>query len=172
MQRDSNHDIDRQSPAERLYAEFLRAGDEDDPVAFDAFIDAHAEHRAALERIWNVDRVLRPDSSSFFYRPEYAARHGLEEGVEIAELGPGATLGPYELLRKIGQGGMGQVWEAREHGLERSVALKLINPGRVSQRTLEYFHREARAGARVRHPGVVTLYAAGEIEACPTWPRS
>ncbi|MEM9803163.1 MAG: bifunctional serine/threonine-protein kinase/formylglycine-generating enzyme family protein [Planctomycetota bacterium] len=76
----------------------------------------------------------------------------------------GSTLGEFRLLRALGQGGMGQVWEAEQTSLRRTVALKLVRPDRVNARTLELFAREARAGGRLSHPGLVDVYAFGEDE--------
>jgi serine/threonine protein kinase len=77
---------------------------------------------------------------------------------------PAVTLvGRYELGQMIGQGGMSQVWRARDHRLERDVAVKILHPG-LSSTPLnrERFEREALAAARVNHPNVVAVYDAGE----------
>jgi WD40 repeat protein len=57
---------------------------------------------------------------------------------------------------------MGQVWEARDETLRRSVALKLVLPKRVDTRNLELFTREARAGGRLAHPHLVTTLGFGQ----------
>ena len=56
---------------------------------------------------------------------------------------------------------MGQVWEAEQLSLNRPVALKLVRPERVSEQTLAMFDREARAGGRLSHPGIVGVHAFG-----------
>ncbi len=68
-----------------------------------------------------------------------------------------------EILRFIGQGGMGAVYQARQENLERIVALKILPPG-VGQNAAfaERFTREAKALARLNHPGVVTLHEFGQ----------
>ncbi|MEM6571508.1 MAG: serine/threonine-protein kinase, partial [Planctomycetota bacterium] len=76
----------------------------------------------------------------------------------------GQTLGDFRLLRLVGEGGMGQVWEAEQLGLGRPVALKLVRPGFVTERTLALFAREARAGGRLHHPGLVSVHAYGETD--------
>lgn len=79
-----------------------------------------------------------------------------------AEL-PFAELGPYKLLSRMGEGGMGCVYLA-EHGfLRRRVALKVIRPELAfSESTRERFHREAMSIARLRHDNIVSVYDAGE----------
>ncbi len=73
------------------------------------------------------------------------------------ELQPGAKLGPYEILSRIGAGGMGQVWKARDTRLNRIVAIK-TSSARFSDR----FEREARAVAALNHPHICTLYDVGD----------
>src|SRR5215510_14255232 len=71
-------------------------------------------------------------------------------------LARGARLGPYEILDRIGAGGMGQVWKARDTRLGRTVAIKVSN-----QQFSERFEREARAVAAVNHPHICQLYDVG-----------
>ena len=72
-------------------------------------------------------------------------------------------LGEFEVLRELGRGGMGVVYEAREISLERTVALKVL-PRYLSQdpEFVKRFEREARAVARLNHSSIVTIYAVGE----------
>ena len=76
--------------------------------------------------------------------------------------GAGRAVGEYRLKRLLGQGGMGQVWEAEQPRLGRRVALKLIRPDFLDGRALELFEREARASARLQHPAIVTVHGTGE----------
>jgi hypothetical protein len=72
------------------------------------------------------------------------------------------TVGPYELRRLIGTGGMGAVWEAMDTRLQRKVALKMMLADAKSERNAERFRREAMAAARLRHPGIVQVHEYGE----------
>lgn len=74
------------------------------------------------------------------------------------------TLGDFTLRRILGRGGMGEVWEAEQSSLSRRVALKFLLPERVDQKGLDFFAREARAGGRLSHPGIVSIHGAGESE--------
>ena len=84
-------------------------------------------------------------------------------GTDILVREPGAVLGDYRLVRLLGEGAVGQVWEAQQLSLERPVALKLLRPRHASvARGLQLVH-EARAAGRLDHAGIVSVYAAGRI---------
>ncbi|MCO5168949.1 MAG: tetratricopeptide repeat protein [Planctomycetes bacterium] len=72
-------------------------------------------------------------------------------------------LGPYDLLAELGRGAMGVVYRAIDRRLQRLVALKVLL-GATDAAGLDDFMREARAAARLRHPGIVVVYGAEVIE--------
>ncbi len=77
-------------------------------------------------------------------------------------IAPDADLGPYRLVRRIGEGGMGAVWEARRRDTDQRVAVKVLRDDYAhDQETSERFLREGRAAARVRHPHAVELLEVG-----------
>jgi tetratricopeptide (TPR) repeat protein len=79
-----------------------------------------------------------------------------------AEAARGARIGKYEIVKLLGRGGMGAVYQAFDPVLERAVALKVMLPEVAADpEHKQRFEREARAVARLSHPGVVTVYDLG-----------
>jgi serine/threonine protein kinase/tetratricopeptide (TPR) repeat protein len=77
----------------------------------------------------------------------------------------GRRLNHYEIVEKLGEGGMGEVWLARDTRLGRKVALKSLSREFAEQpQRLRRFEQEARAIASLNHPNVVTLYSVEQIE--------
>jgi serine/threonine protein kinase/tetratricopeptide (TPR) repeat protein len=77
--------------------------------------------------------------------------------------GPPLRLGEYRIVREIGRGGMGVVYEAFQESLGRRVALKVLPPGALGDaRQVQRFQREARAAARLHHSNIVPVFAVGE----------
>src|SRR5581483_5327900 len=71
-------------------------------------------------------------------------------------------IGRYEIVRLIGAGAMGAVYEARDRELDRTIALKLLaGEGAPSARAIARFRREAKLAARLDHPNIVRVYGAG-----------
>ncbi len=80
---------------------------------------------------------------------------------------PGPTLpyelGDYELLDVLGRGGMGVVYRAEQHHLDRIVAVKMIRSGMLAgEAEVRRFYTEAQAAARLHHPGIVAVYQFGQ----------
>src|SRR5262245_59053811 len=73
-------------------------------------------------------------------------------------------VGRYRILRVLGEGGMGTVYEAEQDSPRRSVALKVIRPGLVGPGVLKRFAQEAQILGRLDHPGIARIYEAGVTE--------
>jgi serine/threonine-protein kinase len=74
-------------------------------------------------------------------------------------LQPGSKIGPYEVLSKIGAGGMGEVYKARDNKLNREVAIKVLPAALANDADyLARFQREAQALAALHHPNIATIF--------------
>jgi len=79
------------------------------------------------------------------------------------EITAGSRLGPYEIVSRIGVGGMGEVWRARDTRLERQVAIKVLPPDLANDSGLRRrFEREAQTVSQLAHPNICTLFDVGE----------
>ncbi|MEO8062899.1 MAG: protein kinase [Pseudomonadota bacterium] len=96
-------------------------------------------------------------------RQVHAAMQGAASSAEALEFKDGARVGPYELIRELGRGGMGTVWLARRTaGLtRRTVALKLPHPGMLHAEFAARMERERDILESLAHPNIARLYDAG-----------
>jgi serine/threonine protein kinase len=119
-----------------------------------SFLEQACAGDADLRR--EVDSLLIRDAlpGSPIDRPAWAGAEGLLE--VLVEVSAGTQLGPYKIIGKIGEGGMGQVYQAHDSRLGRSVAVKVANAS-FSER----FEREARTIAALNHPNICTLHDVG-----------
>ena len=77
---------------------------------------------------------------------------------------PLERIGHYRILRKLGEGGMGIVYEAHDERLDRRVAIKAIRPTEADELSKKRLWKEARAAARINHPGICQLHEIAEDE--------
>lgn len=86
--------------------------------------------------------------------------------IQMAGVAPGARIGPYVLVRQIGEGGMGAVYHAQQREpIRRDVALKIIKPGMDSKQVIARFESERQALAVMDHPNVAHVLDAGTTAA-------
>ena len=136
-------------------ADQVRHGREPDVEAAAA---RHPDLARELRELWAAAQIadaLTVRGSGGAFRAEPAA----------PPAAPPRAFGDYELLGELGRGGMGVVYRARQRSLQRTVALKMILRGEfATPEDLARFQTEARAAARLDHPGIVAVHDAGECD--------
>src|SRR5512136_1558715 len=79
----------------------------------------------------------------------------------------GKTLGHYQITEKLGEGGMGVVYKARDSHLDRFVAIKVLPPEKVSDPTRKArFVQEAKAASALNHPNIITIHDISSEAGC------
>src|SRR5579863_4708404 len=126
---------------------------------------APGERRAYLDQAC-AEPDLRREVESLIAADEQTQSSFLAQpAIQAKELAIGSRLGPYEILARIGAGGMGDVYRASDTKLGRSVAIKVLPPGFVDDPgRLARFQREARMLASLNHPNIVTIHSFEEID--------
>jgi tetratricopeptide (TPR) repeat protein len=121
-----------------------------------------AEERAALladadpEIRREVESLLAQRGGEFLDRPAIQNAPQLLEDSALTGLAVAASLGPYRIESKLGEGGMGEVYRAVDTRLGRAVAVKI-----AQKQFIQRFEREARAISSLNHPHICTLYDVG-----------
>ncbi len=125
-----------------------------------------ADRRAALTRQCGddgelrdfVERLIESDA----HRGSSAADHRIYRAP--AALPSPRQIGHYRIVRIIGEGGMGVVFEAEQEHPRRSVALKMLRPGLILPRSIERFEHEVRVLGQLKHPGIAQIIEAGTAD--------
>ena len=152
-----------------------------EPTAAAAHVAPEIEERFAniLEGPWSdheshVEKLCRehPEHTATFWCWLALARgvRSQDDGEPLPSLlrSSATHIGGYMMRRKIGQGGMGIVYEAEHEGLGRRVALKMIRSDLLDSSTArERFRREVLAASRLDHPGICRVHEVGEDRGVP-----
>jgi serine/threonine protein kinase/tetratricopeptide (TPR) repeat protein len=147
------------TPDERIdtaIAEWLEAEEKGQTLATGEFLARHPDIAGELQAFLADRRVFVRLASRVASAAGIA--HSRRETITS-----GRRLGDFEIVREIGRGGMGTVYEARQISLKRSVALKVLHAGfGLEERAVARFHREAEAAARLHHASIVPVFATGK----------
>jgi len=111
--------------------------------------------------------VPQPEEETFAYEkpPGPATARWEEKVVEEDEVSESKEFGNYEILEKVAQGGMGIIYKARQKGLDRIVALKVLLGGEAAaEEMIKRFYIEAKSIAKLRHPNIVPIHEVGVFE--------
>ena len=119
--------------------------------------------------VWWIETFQDPDDTRIDFDPE-GKTHGDEtasKGWLDSNVGArrdewiGRRIGQFEIIRIIGTGGMGNVYEAKQQHPHRSVALKIVKSAAASEVTLQRFELESEMLARLQHPGIAQVFDSG-----------
>jgi WD40 repeat protein/tRNA A-37 threonylcarbamoyl transferase component Bud32 len=118
-----------------------------------------------MDRVLEADSVLDPDAT---IAPESSIAGRLASTASLSTVADFPEVVGHEILKELGRGGMGVVYQARHVKLKRMVALKMVLAREhISTQELVRFHVEAEAVARLQHPNIIQIYETGEQEGRP-----
>src|SRR5262245_9932426 len=134
---------------ELIYTEYVVRSELNQHVSYDDWVTRFPQWRSDLEQLIEVHQQICGDLGGSTFVAEQVETKLTPQGVPIvtaSPIGTGRRVGNYELVEEIGRGGMGVVYRARQVGLNRHVALKMVLSGDfASARELKRFQIEAEA---------------------------
>src|SRR5580692_11346643 len=125
--------------------------------------DCYMERQVPAGVRAEVESLQRFDATSGHCLSRYMAA-AAEDALETDAVPPGSRYGSYRLVRLLGRGGMGAVYEAEQDNPRRIVALKVIKAGLASPEIERRFTQESQALGRLQHPGIAQIYEAGTAD--------
>jgi WD40 repeat protein len=138
--------------------ELLQAALDLQPDARPAFLQRACDGDNSLRR--EVERLLDKEGEAehFIETPALANLNG-QHGEPVSALQPGQQVSHYYIEERIGAGGMGEVWRARDEILKRVVALKMLSAEFTAEaERVRRFEQEALAASRLSHPNIITIF--------------
>jgi serine/threonine protein kinase/tetratricopeptide (TPR) repeat protein len=133
------------------------------PAERAAYLDEACGQDVALRAIVNGLLKSHEEAGSFLEQSLFESAGTVEHALRKEK--PGAAIGPYKLLERLGEGGMGSVYLAeQEHPVRRRVALKIVKSGIDSSRVLARFDQERQALTMMDHPNIARALDAGTTE--------
>src|SRR5262245_45277497 len=152
-----------ESRSERVLAlaeEFLERYRKGERPPLSEYIDRHPELAAQIKKVFPavamLENIAVADGSPDGGEADKSARIPLEQ------------LGDFRIIREVGHGGMGVVYEAEQVSLGRHVALKVLpHKALANEKTKKRFEREAKAAAKLHHTNIVPVFGVGEHDGLP-----
>ncbi len=139
---------------------FLDAVEGHSPEQWPAYLDEACAGDAELRR--RVEVLLRAHCDTAGIIDELTEGPERIGPVSSPDVSPGTTIGPYKLLERIGEGGMGEVWMAEQRQpMHRKVALKIIKAGMDTRSVVARFEAERQALALMDHPNIAKVFDGG-----------
>ena len=159
--KDDNQTQPMSAPEQRETALFEQSLAQPTPEAREAFLrEACGEDAAMFERLRGLLEVH--DRAGRFLEPASSDSTEGDTVLVTAAETAGMRIGPYKLLQKLGEGGMGTVWMAEQtEPIRRMVAVKIIKAGMDSAQILARFEAERQALALMDHPNIAKILDAG-----------
>jgi hypothetical protein len=149
---------DQRNPVELLAEEFLDRKRRGEHPTLQEYLERHPELADEIRDLFPALLMMEDlGETSGGATGSVAAGNGPLAGARIERLGD------YRILREVGRGGMGVVYEAEQESLGRRVALKVLSSGALADpKQVRRFEREAKAAARLHHTNIVPVFGVGQ----------
>ena len=137
----------RWSQIKEVFSAALETPDSERPRFLESACDGDADLRAEVERLLagNQEPSWQSPAAKLF--------------TAAIQLAPGDMVARYRIVEKIGAGGMGDVYRARDEHLSRDVAIKVLGSGTLTGKSArKHFHKEARILSQLNHPNIATIH--------------
>jgi eukaryotic-like serine/threonine-protein kinase len=158
---------DQTSALQMVYNEVLLREAAGERPLLDEYVRRFPQYGDQFAPLFEVHRALESDELLGALADQRSLGKTLPE-ISYPRARPWPTIAGHEILGELGHGGMGVVYKARQVGLNRVVALKMILAGsRADAGQLHRFRAEAEAVARLQHPNIVQIHQVGEADGCP-----
>jgi tetratricopeptide (TPR) repeat protein len=125
------------------------------------------QHAEFLAQACGDDPDLKHEVESLLQQPVSCAgplERVAEDVRSFEAAGSPVSIGRYRIISRVGEGGMGTVYEAEQDQPHRTVAIKVLTLGLSTQEMIRRFEQESEALGRLQHPGIAQIYEAGSIE--------
>ena len=147
---------EERNPVEELAAEFLQRCRQGENPSIEEYAERYPDQADEIRQLFPTMLAME----------DFKARRQDSSGGGAGRPGRPERLGDFRIIREIGRGGMGVVYEAEQESLGRRVAIKVMRrTALLDEKDIRRFDREARVAAGLHHPNIVQVYGVGEDDA-------